>query len=112
MEPPVHEPSVPMHSPAAMPAPEPLLEPPGMWSRFHGLRARGKPLVGSGPPSANSCIASLPSSTAPASFRRAVVVASSVGTRSAITLELAVVRTPSVSYRSFSAMGTPCIGPR
>ena len=38
-------------------------------------------------------------------------VASSVGTRSAITLEPAVVRTPAVSYRSFKAIGIPCSGP-
>ena len=44
--------------------------------------------------------------------RRAVVVASSLGTRSAMTRELAVVRISLVSYRSFSAMGIPCRGPR
>ena len=41
IEPPVSEPVAPCTSPAASAAPEPLLEPPGMWSRFHGLRAGG-----------------------------------------------------------------------
>src|SRR5215831_20454597 len=112
IEPPVQEPSEPMHSPAATAVPEPLLEPPGIWARFQGLRASGKPHVGSGPPRANSCIASLPSRMLPAASRRTVVVASSLGTRSAITRELAVVRMPLVSYRSFSAIGIPCRGPR
>ena len=112
IEPPVQEPSEPMHSPADTAVPEPLLDPPGMCSRFQGFRASGKPFVGSGPPSANSCMASLPSSTLPACRSLAVVVASSSGTLSAITRELAVVRTPAVSYRSFRAMGTPCSGPR
>src|SRR5918992_3243162 len=103
IEPPVHEPSEPMQSPAATAVPEPLLDPPGMWAGFQGLRASGKPHVGSGPPRANSCIASLPSRMLPAAARRAVVVASSAGTRSAMTREPAVVRTPAVSYRSFRA---------
>src|SRR4029453_9546963 len=40
--PPVPEPVAPWTSPAASAAPEPLLEPPGMCSRFHGLRAGGE----------------------------------------------------------------------
>ena len=111
MLPPVSDPSEPMHSPAATAAPEPLLEPPGMWSGFHGLRAGSKRLVG-GPPRANSCIASLPSSTVPAAFSRATTVASCDGTRCSSTFDCAVVRTPAVSYRSFRAMGMPCSGPR
>ena len=80
MEPPVQEPSAPSAWPAATADPEPLLEPPVMWFRFQGLHAGSKGVVQSGPPRANSCIASLPSRMPPASFRRAVVVASSVGT--------------------------------
>ena len=111
MLPPVSDPSEPMHSPAATAAPEPLLDPPGMWSVFHGLRAGTNRLVG-GPPRANSCIASLPSSTVPASRSRVTTVASCVGTRCSSTFDCAVVRTPAVSYRSFRAMGTPWSGPR
>src|ERR1700752_3369911 len=91
IERPVQEPREAMQRPAATAAPEPLLDPPGMWSRFQGLRARGKPHVGSGPPSANSCIANFPSKILPAPARRAVVVASSLGIRLAMILELAVV---------------------
>ena len=50
IEPPVQEPMAPIHRPAATPAPAPLLEPPVVWSRFHGLRAGGKGVVKSGPP--------------------------------------------------------------
>ena len=112
MEPPVQEPSAPRHCPDATAEPEPLLEPPVMWSRFHGLRAGSKGVLQSGPPKANSCIASLPSRMPPAALSRAVVVASSAGTRSRSTREPEVVRTPAVSYRSFRAKGMPCIGPR
>ena len=59
MEPPVHEPSAPRHWPDATAEPEPLLEPPVMWSRFQGLRAGSNGVVQSGPPRANSCIVSL-----------------------------------------------------
>lgn len=38
MEPPVSEPSAPNTTRAAVAAPEPLEEPPVMWSGFQGLR--------------------------------------------------------------------------
>ena len=106
MEPPVSDPRDPMHRAAATAAPDPLLEPPVTWSRFQGLRACSKRLV-FGPPRANSCMASLPSSTPPPSFSLRVVVASSDGTRYSSTLDWPVVRTPSVSYRSLRAIGMP-----
>ena len=112
MLPPVSEPSAPIHSPAATAAPEPLLLPPGICAVFQGLRAGGNKLVKSGPPSANSCIASFPSRMAPAASSLATVVASSSGTRSGVTRDIAVVLMPAVSYKSFSPMGMPCIGPR
>src|SRR6478609_2654959 len=55
---------------------------------------------------------SLPSSTAPASFSRRTISASCLGTRSLNKPLAAVVRTPAVSNRSLSAMGTPWSGPR
>ena len=67
IEPPVSEPSANGARPAATAAPEPLDEPPVKCSRFHGLRAGGHGRSNDGPPCANSCVASLPSSTAPAS---------------------------------------------
>ena len=107
MEPPVQEPSAPMHRPPATAAPEPLEDPPVMWPVFHGFRAGGNGVVKSGPPRANSCMASLPRSTAPASRYLATTVQSSAGTLSMSTLEPEVVRTPAVSYRSLWAVGMP-----
>jgi hypothetical protein len=66
IEPPVSEPSAAGTIPAAMAAPEPLDDPPVKWSRFHGLRAGGHGRSKDGPPCANSWVASLPVSTAPA----------------------------------------------
>ena len=61
------------------------------------LRAGGQGRSKAGPPMANSCVASLPSITAPAAPRRRTVSASRVGTLSARMRECAVVRTPAVS---------------
>ena len=96
MEPPVSEPVAPWTSPAASAAPEPLLEPPGMWARFHGLRAAGKRCPGNWMPKANSWVMSLPSSTVPACCQRWTQVASSSGTHSASSAEPPVVRIPLV----------------
>ena len=46
IEPPVSEPMAPMQSAAATAAPEPLDEPPGWYSVFHGLRTGRERLVG------------------------------------------------------------------
>src|SRR5438876_10651629 len=96
MEPPVSEPSANGASPAATAAPEPLDEPPVKCSRFHGLRAGGQGRSKEGPPCANSWVASLPVSTAPASYSLRTVVASAEGTLSMQTLEWPVVRIPAV----------------
>ena len=61
---------------------------------------------------ANSLMFSLPRSTAPASFRLLMTVASSSGTKSFRMVEPPVVRIPLVFTWSLTAMGTPCIGPR
>ena len=97
IEPPVSAPSAPAHSPAASAAPEPLDEPPGMWSRLHGLRAGGKRCPGIWIPHANSCVMSFPIMTHPASWRRVTHVASSSGTQSWSSAEPAVVRMPRVA---------------
>ena len=67
IEPPVSEPSAIGTMPAATAAPEPEEEPPVKCVRFHGLRAGGHGRSNDGPACAISCVASLPSSTAPAS---------------------------------------------
>src|SRR5580704_14359042 len=70
MEPPVCEPSAPRHMPQATAAALPLLLPPGVRSRFHGLR------VGGGSKLAYSVVTVFPTSTAPASRSRRTTVAS------------------------------------
>ena len=67
MEPPVSDPMAPGRKPAATAAPDPLDDPPVVWSVFQGLRAGGHGKSKEGPPWANSCVESLPSSTIPAS---------------------------------------------
>ena len=73
--------------PAATAAPEPDDEPPVKWSKFHGLRAGGNGRSKLGPPNANSCVASLPSSTAPPALSFASTTLSSAGTWSSSSLE-------------------------
>ena len=96
IDPPVSEPVAPVTSPAARAAPDPLLEPPGMWSRFHGFFAGGKRWPGNWRPKANSWVMSLPSCTVPAARQRWTHVASSSGIQSASRAEPPVVRTPRV----------------
>src|ERR1019366_8656115 len=81
-------------SPAASAAPEPLDEPPVKCSRRHGLRAGGHGRSNDGPPCANSCVCSLPSSTAPASYSMRAAEASEAGMLLLQTLEPPEVRMP------------------
>ena len=91
---PVHEagmrmdppPSVPMArgpSPAATAALAPPLEPPGVRSRFHGLRVIPKSKLWVAPIQPKVGVLVLPSWIAPAARRRSTIGASSVGTLSA-----------------------------
>src|SRR5512139_4129089 len=64
-EPPPSEPCAIGRRPAATAAPAPPLDPPGVWSRFHGLRVGGwiaGSVTGSTP---NSDVAVFPSTTNP-----------------------------------------------
>src|SRR5205807_1335500 len=70
IEPPVCVPNAPRHMPQATAADEPLLEPPGVRSRFQGLR------VGGGSKLAYCVVTGLPTKTAPACRKRATMVAS------------------------------------
>src|SRR5262249_57249656 len=88
----------PTPPPAATAAPVPLDEPPVKRLRSQGLRGGGHGRSKDGPPSANSCVASLPTMTAPASRSFATATASACGTWSCMTLECPVVATPAVSY--------------
>ena len=66
IDPPVSEPSASGTRPAATAAPDPDEEPPVKCARFQGFRAGGQGRSNEGPACAISCVASLPSSTAPA----------------------------------------------
>ena len=87
----------PSTSPAATAAPVPLDEPLVKRVVSHGLRAGGQGRSKLGPPKANSCVASLPITTQPASFSFVTENASAVGTWSCMTLEWPVVGMPAVS---------------
>src|SRR5713226_406675 len=67
MEPPVCDPIAPRHMPVATAAAEPLEDPPGVCSRFHGLR------VGGGSKHANCVVTVLPRMIAPAERNRATI---------------------------------------
>ena len=82
------EPKAAGNTPAATPTAEPLLEPPGVWSAFHGLR------VGEGSPHANCVVTVLPMMIAPAFFSSATEVASYSGTKSSNMGEQQVVLMP------------------
>src|SRR6267142_2672942 len=69
-EPPVCEPSAPRHIKVDTAAAEPLDEPPGVRSRFHGLRVTG------GSKLAYCVVTVLPRNTAPALRRFATIAAS------------------------------------
>ncbi len=97
IEPPVSDPIAMRTSPAATAAPEPDDDPPGMWSRFHGLRAGGNGRSKLGPPRANSWVASLPSSTPPCALNFVATTESAAGTLSTRSLEWQVEGMPAVS---------------
>src|SRR6266511_2666452 len=78
-----------------------------MRARSHGFRVPPKWGFWFVTPNAHSCMFVLPTVTAPAGRSRATTGASASGTRSARIRDPAVVRTPAVSKRSFSAIGAP-----
>ena len=111
MLPPVSLPSAANASHATTATADPPEEPPGIFFVSHGLRTSPKCGLTELMPYANSCIPSLPRSTAPACRSFRTTVASSFGTQSARIREPAVVRIPFVANRSFTATGIPCSGP-
>ena len=105
-------PSVAGTSRAAAAAPLPPLEPPQIRSVAHGFRAGPKYGLVVIAPSANSCVLSLPTTTAPAARSASTVAASVRATFSARMRDAAVVRAPATSITSLTAIGTPWRGPR
>lgn len=63
-------------------------------------------------PFANSCVVVFPITIAPARLSRSTQSASRVAIRFTKWRELAVVGRPRTSIMSFTAIGTPCSGPR
>src|SRR3984957_18478749 len=96
IEPPVSEPVPPRIMPDATAAPVPDDEPPVKCSGFQGLHGGGQGTSNDGPPIANSCVASLPIITVPASAHLRTTVASRSGTLCSSSRECPVVRIPAV----------------
>src|SRR5262245_8696535 len=96
IEPDVSPPVATVTRPAASAAADPLLDPPGVRDRFHGLCASGNAPPEPALPKENSGRCVLPTRIPPASFSRATTVASKSGTKSTRTGVLAVVRIPFV----------------
>src|SRR6187401_362953 len=109
MLPPVSVPMAPYASPAATATPEPDDDTPGHTAGSQTLR--GGSISGWWSENAPSVSFTLPTTTAPASFKRVTVVESSSGIQLASTFVPHVVFTPRVHSRSFNAIGTPCNGP-
>src|SRR5258708_32259486 len=98
-------------SPAATAAPEPDEEPPGICSGFQGLRAGGNGRSKLGPPSANSWVASLPSSTPPCALNLVSTTEAAAGPLSSPSLELRGGRGPAGCAQFVGAGGHPRTSP-
>ena len=98
--------------PAARAADEPPLEPPGLRSRFHGLRVVPNTKFEVKPIQPNSGVFDFPMGIAPAARNRAVWTPSSdAGGASAKSFEPYVVLMPAQSARSLTRNGIPANGP-
>ena len=112
IEPPPSVPTASWPRPAASCADAPPLEPPGVRSRFHGLRVMPVSALSVTPFQPNSGVQVLPRSTAPLSRRRAVAGASSFhGPAGSTVFEPRSVGQPFASTRSLIDAGTPSTGP-
>ena len=79
-EPPVSEPWASGPMPVASATAAPPLEPPQVRAGFHGFRVGPNTALNVLPPAPNSGVLVLPTTIAPARFRRSTVIASSSGT--------------------------------
>src|SRR5262245_53196123 len=98
-------------SPAASAAASPPLDPPGVRSRFQGLRDTPKISLKLCQSAAMGGTLVLPRITAPDSRSRPTTVALRAGTWLTRVVDPAVVLTPSVSKVSLMVAGTPWNGP-
>src|SRR5207248_8544615 len=106
IDPPVCDPSAPRHMPVATAAAEPLLDPPGVRDRFHGLRVTG------GSKLAYCVVTVLPRNTVPARRKLLTIAASLRAMLLAHSLDPAAVGQSKTSKMSLTPMGMPCSGPR
>ena len=111
IEPPVSLPIAAAARSAPTAAADPPDDPPGTRERSHGFRVAKKAECSVDEPIANSSMLVLPRMTAPAASSRSITVASYGGTNRSRIFEPHVVRTPFVHSTSFTAVGTPSIGP-
>jgi hypothetical protein len=111
IEPPPSEPCASGSTPAATCAAAPPLDPPGVRSRFHGLRHAPFSTDSVTAVEPNSGVFVLPTITKPAARTRRTSAESAAGTLSANGRDEYVVRTPATSVRSLIASGTPRNGP-
>src|SRR5262249_53760367 len=89
--------------PAATAAADPLLDPPGVWATFHGLRVpRGKDM-------ANSVVTVLPIMTAPAARSATTLAASFHDRQFSNSGEPSSVGISTVSITSLMPIGMPSI---
>src|SRR5436190_11102521 len=108
IEPPPSVPSASGATRAASAALDPPEEPPGVFALFHGLRVMPVSGLSVEPFQPNSGVVVWPSMTAPASFRRATVGASSFhGPFGSTVSEPRRVGQPLVTSRPLIATGTP-----
>ena len=91
-------------NPAATPAAEPIEDPPGVRSGFHGFR------VGPGAANASSAVTVFPSVYAPRRSSAVTTSADSSGTRPRSSAVPHSVGMPAVSMMSLTPIGTPCNG--
>src|SRR5918998_6039326 len=96
--------------PAATAAAAPPLDPPGVFSRFHGLSEGPNTRFPESPFQPSSGVLVFPNMTAPAAYNRSTTGASSSGTQLGSINEPRAVRTPRVGVRSLIDVGMPANG--
>ena len=99
-------------NPAAMAAALPPEDPPGEWSRFHGLRVGPNTVLSVSDFHPSSGVLVFPTTTHPAATSRATMAESAAATGpSTKAAEPWVVTKPAASSRSFTPSGIPASGP-
>src|SRR6185437_2897091 len=111
MDPPPSLPTPPAEHAAAIDAASPPLEPPAVRDRSQGLLVRPYRRLSVSHAIRNSGVLVVPSTIAPASFRRFTSGASDFATYPARSFVPASQRNPATSMELLMLIGTPCRGP-